>query len=129
MCLLAKFGGHRSYRNGYLSSYIDTLEKLKLIASICYIARFLKSGIPIYNSEVADTAGRKQEKGDERHRKLQRVTSFTQTQKSDLPCGVRIISFEMFLDKSLVLASRYTWILAAANVSGSERFLENFVIK
>ena len=35
----------------------------------------------------------------------------------------------MFLDKSPILASRYTWILAAANVSGSEKFLAEFVIK
>ena len=60
---------------------------------------------------------------------MQRVTNFLQTQQFDLPWGVRIISFEMFLDKSPILASRYTWILAAANVSGSERFLEEFVIK
>ena len=35
----------------------------------------------------------------------------------------------MFLDKSSIAASRYTWIFAAANVSGSERLLEEFVIK
>ena len=38
---------------------MDTLEKAELTASICHIARFLKSGIPIYNSDVSDTAGRK----------------------------------------------------------------------
>ena len=27
MYLFAKFGGHRSYRNGYTNSYMDTLEK------------------------------------------------------------------------------------------------------
>ena len=37
---------------------MDTLEKPELIASIHHIARFLKSGIPIYNSEVSDKAGR-----------------------------------------------------------------------
>ena len=35
----------------------------------------------------------------------------------------------MFLDKSPIRASRYTWILAAANVSCSEKFLAEFVIK
>ena len=63
MYLLAKFGDHRSYGNGdinsYIKSYIDTWEKAELTASIRQIARFLKSGIPIYNSEVPDTAGRK----------------------------------------------------------------------
>ena len=38
---------------------MDTLEKAELNASIRHIARFLKSGIPIYKSEVTDTAGRK----------------------------------------------------------------------
>ena len=55
MYLLAKFGGHKSYRNGYVNLYInyymDTLEKAELTASICHIARFLKLGILIYNSE------------------------------------------------------------------------------
>ena len=32
------------------------LEKAELITSIRHIARFPKSGIPIYNSEVPDTA-------------------------------------------------------------------------
>ena len=63
MYLLAKFGSHRSYRNGdvnyYISSYKDTLEKAELTTSICHNARFLKSGIPIYSSKVLDTAGRK----------------------------------------------------------------------
>ena len=59
-CLLANFGGHKSYRNGaissHINSYIDALEKVELTASIRHIARFLKSGIPIYNSRVPDTA-------------------------------------------------------------------------
>ena len=38
---------------------MDTLEKVKLTASIRHIGRFLKSRIPTYNSEVPDTAGRK----------------------------------------------------------------------
>ena len=63
MYLLAKFGDHRSYRNGdinsYINSYIVAMEKAELTASICHIVRFLKSGIPIYNSEVPDMADRK----------------------------------------------------------------------
>ena len=50
------------YRNGDInscsSSYMDTLEKAKLTASICHIAGFLKPGILIYNSKVLDTARR-----------------------------------------------------------------------
>ena len=38
---------------------MDTLEKAELTASIRHIERFLKSRIPIYNSEAPDTAGRK----------------------------------------------------------------------
>ena len=38
---------------------MDTLENAEFLASICNIARYLKSGIPIYNSEVLDMAGRK----------------------------------------------------------------------
>ena len=38
---------------------MDTLEEAELTASICHIARFLKTGIPIYNSKVLDTSGRK----------------------------------------------------------------------
>ena len=45
--------------NSYINSYMDTMEKAALDASICHIARFLKSGIPIYNSKVPDRAGRK----------------------------------------------------------------------
>ena len=41
MYLLAKFGGHRSYRNGdinsYINSYMDTLEKNDLTVSIRHI--------------------------------------------------------------------------------------------
>ena len=45
--------------NGDINSYKDTLEKVELTALINHIAIFLKSAIPIYNSEVPDTAGRK----------------------------------------------------------------------
>ena len=61
MYLLAKFGGHRSYRNvnSYVNSYMDTLENPALITTIRHIARFLKSEIPIYNSEVPNKDGRR----------------------------------------------------------------------
>ena len=55
---------------------MDILEKAELTASILYIARFLKSGIPIYNSEVPDKAGRKTKENT-----LQSVLRFTQTQQ------------------------------------------------
>ena len=45
-----------------IDSYIDTLEKFELTVSIRPIARFLKSGIPIYNSEIPDTAVKKTKK-------------------------------------------------------------------
>ena len=38
---------------------MDTLEKAELTVSIRHIPRFLKSGKPIYNSEVPETADRK----------------------------------------------------------------------
>ena len=79
MYLLVKFGGHRCYRNSdinsYINSYINTLEKAELTALIRDIARFLKSGTSIYNSEVPDTA-EKQEK-EEEDRQLQNVLRFT----------------------------------------------------
>ena len=82
MYLLAKFGDHRCHRNGDINSYINsniyTLENAQLTATIRHIARFLKSGIPIYNTVVQDTAGKK--KQQEEHRQLQSVLRFTQTQ-------------------------------------------------
>ena len=67
MSLLATFGDHSSYTNRdinfYIKSYMDTLENAELTVSIRHIVRFLKSGIPIYNSEVPDTAGRKTRRG------------------------------------------------------------------
>ena len=63
MYLLAKFGDHGSHRNrdmnSYIKSYMNTFEKAELTDLIRHIARLLKSGIPIYNFEVSDTAGRK----------------------------------------------------------------------
>ena len=63
MYLLAKFGGHRSHRNGdinsYINSYMKTSEIAELTTSLSHIEGFSKSRIPIYNPEVPDTAGRK----------------------------------------------------------------------
>ena len=63
MYLFAKFGDYRSYRNGNINSsnnsYMDTLEKVELTASISHIVILLKSGILIYNSKDLDTSGRK----------------------------------------------------------------------
>ena len=44
--------------NFYIKSYMDSLEQAGPTASIRHIGRFLKSGIPIFNSEVPDTADR-----------------------------------------------------------------------
>ena len=87
MYLPAKFDGHRSYRNGdvnsYINFYMDTLEKVELTVSIGHIQKFLRSGTPIYNSEVSNTAGRKMRRRRRRRRKEQAVSKrydFTQTQ-------------------------------------------------
>ena len=84
MYLLAKFGDNRSHRNGninsYISSYMDTLENVALTASIRHIARFLKSEISIYNSEIPPRLAEKQEAKKKEHRQLLNVLSFMQTQ-------------------------------------------------
>lgn len=36
-----------------------TLKKAEFTASIRHVERFLKAGVPIYNSDVPDTTGRK----------------------------------------------------------------------
>ena len=38
---------------------MDTFKKAELTTSICHIARFFKSGIPIYIAGILDIAGRK----------------------------------------------------------------------
>ena len=45
---------------------MDTLKKAELTASIRHIAIFLKSWLPIYNSEVPDTFMQKNEKKEKR---------------------------------------------------------------
>ena len=42
-----------------LISSLTWIPLKKLTASIHHVGRFLKLGLPIYNSEVPDTAGRK----------------------------------------------------------------------
>ena len=61
---------------------MNTLENTELTALIRHIAIFLKSEIPIYNSEVPDTAGKKREEEvvEEENRELQGAMRFTQTQ-------------------------------------------------
>ena len=63
MYLLAKFGGNKSCGNEDTSSCINanmiTSEEAKFTAWICYIERFSKSGIPIYNSVVPKKMGRR----------------------------------------------------------------------
>ena len=62
MYLLFKIGDQRSYRNGdinfNINSYMDTLEKDELTTSTHVIGKFLKSGIPNYDSEVSYLAGK-----------------------------------------------------------------------
>ena len=53
---------------------MGTLKNAELSALILHIARFLKSGIPIYNCNVPETATKK--KTTEEHRPLQSVLSF-----------------------------------------------------
>ena len=57
---------------------MDTLEQAELSGSIRHIARFLKSGIPIYNAKSRIRLAEKQEK--EEHRQLQSVLYSTRTQ-------------------------------------------------
>ena len=52
---------------------MDTLEKAELIASIHHIAIFLKSVIPIYNSEVSDATGRKMRRKRRARRRRRRT--------------------------------------------------------
>ena len=80
----AKFGNHRKIRNidinSYIKSYMETLENAELTTLILHNARFFKSRIPIYKSEVPDTAGRKTRRRRRRTQASQSVWRFTQTQ-------------------------------------------------
>ena len=63
--LLPKFGEYRSYRNGNSIEVLISIrtwipwKSLNSPPWSCRIPKYLKSGIPIYNSEIPDTAGRK----------------------------------------------------------------------
>ena len=63
MYLLAKFGGHRSYGNedinSYINCYMNTSEKPELTSSIRHIERLSQLGTSIYCSEVLGNADRK----------------------------------------------------------------------
>ena len=48
---------------------MDTLEKPELAALIRHIAIFLKSGMPIYNYKVPNTAGRRRKRKRRRRRR------------------------------------------------------------
>ena len=76
---LVKLSGHRSYRNGNTNPDINfyILEYCELTTGIHHIARFLRSGIPIYN--FPDTGGKKTRR--EKHKQLQSVLRFMQTPK------------------------------------------------
>ena len=52
---------------------MDTLEKAELTTSIRHIAIFSKSGIPIYNSKVPDTAGRKMRRSRRRRKRTHAI--------------------------------------------------------
>ena len=78
---------------------MNTLGKAECTASVRHIERFSKSGIPIYNSEVPGTAGRK----TKRRRRIQAIakryafhanaTSFLKRYKRSL---FLILSLEIF---------------------------------
>ena len=48
---------------------MGTLKNAELSALILHIARFLKSGIPIYNSNVPETATKKKQQKNTGHYK------------------------------------------------------------
>ena len=52
---------------------MDTLEKAELTSFVRYVARFLKSGIPIYSSKLPDRADRKTKKRRRKKRRAQEV--------------------------------------------------------
>ena len=63
MCLLAKLGDHRSNGNrdinSYINSYMNTSKKAELTTSIRHVEKFSKLRLPIFNSKVPVTIGRK----------------------------------------------------------------------
>ena len=59
---------------------------MKLIALVCHIERFSKSGIPNYNSEVPDTSGKKTKRRERRRKKTiaMRYVFHTNTKNSSM---------------------------------------------
>ena len=100
MYLPANVGGQRSHGNEDINSY--TSKKAELTASICHIERFLKSTIPIYNSEVSDTAQKKREKEDDRH--LQGVMRFRQTQLESIYEQKKLTYYTMVFYRHFIYA-------------------------
>ena len=98
---------------------MDTLEKAKLNASIRRSARFLNSGIPIYNSEILNTAGRKVRRRRRRTQAIVKrfafhtntksisffVLHFTQTQKEYIFFSFLVIfpSISLFKMRSIAI--------------------------
>ena len=82
----AKFGGHMHSGSGDVFSFISLIEmEIAIVISIltwktwkklnstprsAIIARSSKSGIPIYNSEVPNTAGRKMRRTQANYKEL-----------------------------------------------------------
>ena len=98
MYLPATFGGHSSYRNGdiscYINSYMDILKKAEIITSIRHIARFLKSGILIYNPEILDTTGRKTKRGSRRKTSYCKALCVSRKSKKCSIIGKRISKYQ-----------------------------------
>ena len=122
MYLLAKFGDHKSYRNGdinsYIKSYMDTLGNAEFTTSIRRIARFLKTGIPIYDSEVPDTAGRKTRKRRRKHAIAKRLpfraNAVTLT-KRNISHMSKQISLKMSTNGRTIVESTITNIIIKRN--------------
>ena len=84
MYLPAKFGGHRSYGNGDINSYIITWTPWKKLNSLPQSAILRDFKNQEYRFTILKSRTRLAEKDDEEgeeHRKLQSVLHFKQTQK------------------------------------------------
>ena len=77
MYLLINFGGHRKWRYRLLYQFLhDYCKKAEFTISVRHIGGFSKSGIPIYNSEVSDTAGKKTRKKRRRSKAIGKRYAF-----------------------------------------------------
>ena len=83
MYLLAKSGGHESYGNGNINSYINfymiTLEAVDFTASICHLRDFQNQ--EFYLTTLKSRTRQGEKKGGE-HKQLRIVMHITQTQKA-----------------------------------------------